>query len=105
MIVVNGYGRAFYVRIVQRGDRYGLDDCKVHRDADALIEFYDHTFANRDGFGARGQFVSRYYATTLAKHEDGMALNLHGGTPAWYIDEEPLRPVVAMARKLAKEIP
>lgn len=60
MIQVEG----FNVRIVARGDGYGVNDSVVHDHDDPLVEFYDSK-ADARKFGKRGQFVSRYYITTL----------------------------------------
>jgi hypothetical protein len=96
-------GRVFNVRIVREGDRYGLDDCLVYdtasdkqfRAGDALVEFYDAT-QDPAKFGPRGQFVARYYLSTLLgqdrwsanargrKGNTGLALD--GGIAAWTLD-------------------
>ncbi len=100
-IITNDQGRSFLVRVVMKGDRYGLDDCLTHDKADPLIELYDQTYAGKKGFGPRGQFVSRYYATTLADHPTGQGLCLDGGIPVWSIDGKAAAPVIEMARKLS----
>jgi hypothetical protein len=100
MIVRNSSGREFYVRVVFEGERYGLNDCLTHDKADPLIEFYDRAHVGGD-FGPRGQFVSRYYASTLAEHEPGVGLALNGGIPVWSVDGVALAPVVATAKSLA----
>ena len=64
--VVNDGGRAFNVRLVRKGDRYGLDDCLVHDKDAALVEFWDATYENDPRFTrGLGQFVSRYDLGTL----------------------------------------
>jgi hypothetical protein len=64
--VVNDAGRAFNVRLVRKGDRYGLDDCLVHDKDEPMIEFWDATYENDPRFTAGlGQFVSRYFLATL----------------------------------------
>lgn len=60
MIQVEG----FNIRIVARGDGYGADDSVIHMENDPVVEFYDSK-ADARKFGKRGQFVSRYYITTL----------------------------------------
>ena len=90
--VQNDQGRTFAVRIVRKGDAYGLHDCLIHDEDKPLVEFYD---ASQDPkkFGERGQFVSRYYVDTLTGRDgfgrdirNGYALNLHGGVEAWTLD-------------------
>jgi len=88
-----GVERAFLVRIVLPGERYGLDDCLIYsaedhpRHAnDPLVEFYD--FKNPSKFPPRGQFVGRYYLSTLLERtpEHCMhGLDLCGYEPAWKI--------------------
>lgn len=108
MIVTNRDGRSFFVRVVFKGDTYGRGDCLTHDKSDPLIEFYDRTYAKRNdsvreevSFGPRGQFVSRYYASTLADHDPDQGLCLNGGVDAWKIDAAALAPVLTMARTLA----
>ena len=92
--VINDAGRAFSVRLVRQGDRYGLNDCKVHDKADPMIEWYDATYEGADGFGPRGQFVARYYLSTLTgqdgwsrvDHRKGShGLDLMGYEPLWKV--------------------
>jgi hypothetical protein len=92
----NESGRPFRVRLVREGERYGRDDGIVHDAGDPLVEFYD---ASQDPakFGERGQFVTRYYASTLL-HDDGNAvvpdwrrhchagLALDEGVAGWRVD-------------------
>jgi hypothetical protein len=106
MRITNYQGRQFLIRVVNKGDRYGLDDCLVHdetsdrltKGADPLIEFYDLTHAKENW--PRGQFVSRYYAHTLSEVKGG--LNLCGHEPVWQIDAEALAPVVRLALEVTR---
>lgn len=68
------------VRIVEKDDKYGLDDC-LDNDGTPLVEFYDTRYEHTD----LGQFVSRYLLGTLTEGEGG--LNLDGGVPSWNINE------------------
>lgn len=61
--VVNDDGRTFTVRIIHEGDRYGRDDCLTHDESEPMVEFFDKTYI--EGFTPLGQFVSRYYLSTL----------------------------------------
>lgn len=96
--VTNSAGRTFNVRVVHEGDEYGLNDCLVH-DGEPMVEFYDATYEG-DKFGPRGQFVSRYYLSTLTSvmgAEPGRGLNLDGGVPVWQITAENVAEAIAYA--------
>lgn len=102
MSVTNSSGRSFFVCIVRQWERYGLEDALQHRGEEPLIEFYDATYANKKGFGPRGQFVSRYDAKAIATFPADLRLCLHGAVPDWQIDILALRPVVELARSLVE---
>ena len=36
----------FNVRIQRQHDRYGLEDCLVHNEEEAVVEFYDNRYVN-----------------------------------------------------------
>lgn len=101
-LIVMGYtGRRFGVRVVRWGDRYGRDDCLTYgdrdydREHDPMIEFYDLTYANQRGFGPRGQFVSRYFRSTLFDHQGGLCL--YGGEREdWSVPADAVLQVVRM---------
>lgn len=83
--IVNADGRAFLVRLVREGERFGREDCLTHEGEDPLVEFYD--VSNTSRFGPRGQFVSRYYLSTLTEnYGNPLGLDLDGGVPAWSLD-------------------
>lgn len=103
VVVTNDEGRAFSVVVVMQGDRYGLNDCLTHGSPDPLVEFYD---AKHSGsvHGPLGQFVSRYYLSTLAGEdqwglEPGQGLNLHGGVREWSVSWQNVCEAVAYARR------
>ena len=76
------------VRIVFKGDKYGLDWCLTHDEDEPMIEFYDAEYdfdIDLDG-QVLGQFVSRYNAKTLLEDDrQSRGLNLDGGVPKWSI--------------------
>lgn len=63
----------FSIKVLNRGDRYGLNDCLTHEGDKPLVEFYDGE-----------QFVSRYYVETIMEH-GARALSLQGDVPAWTV--------------------
>ena len=80
----------FNVRIVNTGDKYGLNDCLTNRKA-PMVEFYDSRFT-QGADGDRGQFVSRYYVDTLLERDTG-GLCLDGGVPAWTVSADDMKTV------------
>jgi hypothetical protein len=72
------------VRMLWKGDKYGLGDCLTHEGDDPLVEFYDSR-QDRDKFGPWGQFVQRHYAGTLLSHPPGHGIDLYVGVPGWQV--------------------
>jgi hypothetical protein len=100
MTIRNTNGREFFVHVIYPGDAYGLGDKLHHAGPDPMIEFYDMTYAGQT-FGPRGQFVTRYYATTLAGCVVGQGITLDGGVTEWFVDGAALAPVIALAAEIA----
>lgn len=82
----------FNVRIVNTGDRYGRNDCLIN-DKPPMVEFYDNRFDFPDFMG-RGQFVSRYYVSTLLERQPDTGLCLDGGVPAWSVSAQDMEQVM-----------
>lgn len=80
-------GLNLLVRMVRKYDVFGVDGCLVHDESDPLVEFYDcdHDFENNP-VNIVGQFVSRYYLSTLMSGDQSRGLCLDGGEPKWVID-------------------
>lgn len=106
--VTNSQGRTFNIALVRKGDRYGLRDCLTHDKADPMIEFYDATYENDPKFGDRGQFVARYYLSTLTgqdnysrcDHRKGSpGIDLCGHVPEWKVTGENVREALAAAER------
>lgn len=79
-------GRTFNIRIVREGDGYGRNNPEwavTHDEAEPLVEFYDAS-QNPEVFGELGQFVNRYYITTLLEGEN-RGLALEGSVREWTI--------------------
>jgi|TARA_B110000263_G_scaffold232888_1_gene229293 hypothetical protein len=81
----NERGQPWTIRIIDKGDKYGLDDCLTHENEEPTVEFYDadneHTIDKPSGI-MLGQFVSRYYISTIADGGRG-GLDLMGYEPKW----------------------
>lgn len=72
MIQVEG----FNIRIVARGDGYGVNDSVAHDSDDFLVEFYD---GRTQPASRRGHFVSRYFGITILGCRDGLLLDGSSG--------------------------
>lgn len=77
----NSNGVPFNSRIVKKGEKYGLDFCLTYDENEPLVEFYDARYPHTEF----GQFVSRYYYSTLSK-DPGRGINLDGGVDDWFVD-------------------
>ena len=84
----NERGQPWTIRILEQGDAYGRDDCLIHDKDEPTVEFYDadneHTIDKPSGT-MLGQFVSRYYISTIADGGRG-GMDLMGYEPKWKID-------------------
>lgn len=96
----------FNVRILRKGEKYGLKECLTHKECKTLVEFYDYRHRN-DKEWKRGQFVSRYYAETLLEHDVNFGLSLDGGIPEWTVSADYMREILAWLRQelRADELP
>lgn len=74
-------GVTFNVIWVPTGGRYGREGCLVNRGA-PMVEFYDARHPHTE----HGQFVTRYFADSLAECT-GTGLCLDGGCASWSIDK------------------
>ncbi len=80
---VNYRGVPLWVRLVKDGERYGLEGMLVNH-GQTLVEFYDARYDFEKWIGKRGQFVTRYYLSTLQERgARDLALDL--GIPDWSV--------------------
>jgi hypothetical protein len=86
----------FNVRVVSRGDKYGLNFALTHNGIMPLVEFYDSRYPHTEF----GQFVSRYYLDTIVNRDDRFALSLDGGVTAWTVPAEVMAEVIRTLEKL-----
>lgn len=56
----------FAIRLVRKGEKYGLNDGLTWEKDEPAVEFYYLNNEVSKSFELRGYFVSRYYFTTLA---------------------------------------
>lgn len=86
----------FNVRIVSRGDKYGLNFSLTHNEDMPLVEFYDSRYPHTE----YGQFVSRYYLDTIINHE-GLGLSLDAGVTAWTVPAEAMSGLIKTLNNIA----
>ena len=81
--VTNANGLSFAIVLVREGESYGRTGSLVHDKSDPLVEIYDTRFPHTQ----YGQFVSRYYLSTLMEgHNPNVGLNMDGAIPNWSLD-------------------
>ena len=93
----------FIIRLIEKGDNYGLDFCLTHNEEKNLVEFYDarypHTQITKD---ISGQFTGgRYYVETLLEDENKLSKNglcLHGGVDRWNVDSNTMKQVFELIK-------
>lgn len=79
----NQSGQSWAVRLIYRGEGYGVDNQVIHEGDEPLVEFFDTRHEHTD----LGQFVSRYCRSTLLERGQG-GLNLHVGVPSWVVYDD-----------------
>lgn len=72
----------FNINLIFHNDHYGLNNCLTYKAIEPMVEFYDARYPHTE----HGQFVARYYITTLMEENDNRGLCLDGGVPDWNID-------------------
>lgn len=84
-------GITFNTIRVDKGEPYGPSETLIWDKNEPLIEFYDTRFP----FTRHGQFISRYYLSSLVdNHDPKKGLNLYGGVDDWKIDAASLQKVL-----------
>tara|TARA_Y100001949_G_C15963766_1_gene320536 strand:+ start:591 stop:983 length:393 start_codon:yes stop_codon:yes gene_type:complete len=98
----NERGQPWTIRIVDKGDNYGREDCLTNDKNEPLVEFYDadhpHSIDVESGT-ILGQFVSRYNFSTIADSTGG--IDLMGYEPKWKMDYLALNSVRAHLKAYA----
>jgi hypothetical protein len=85
VFIVPAKAQDFTIRVVSKGQTYGLDNCLVHDSLDPLVEFYATKWASEE-FGVFGQFCSRLSLSSLLKRESlGTPWQLDLSIPSWHL--------------------
>ena len=109
IIIKNDEGNEFLIKIISENENYGLNDSLTHDNVDPLVEFYDYEYSIARGnnkFGEDGQFVSRYYLSTLLanRENEDKGICLDGGIPKWNIDSDSMSLVVDWLEEIRDKI-
>lgn len=83
VLLVPAKAQDFFVRVVSKGQKYGLNNCLTHDSLDPLVEFY--AAKSVDANNQFGQFISRYYLSTILLGK-GYGLELYSDVPEWTLD-------------------
>jgi len=93
----------FAVRVVNAGDRYGVNHSITHVEAEPMVEFYDTRYG-RDA-PEFFQFITRYYYSTLTNRGNGLSnsledlgLVLDSGSESWRVSDEEMQKVMEALR-------
>lgn len=99
--IINDKGIPFSVRMVFQGQNYGNQMQLTHDGSEPLVEFYDASSVPNYGLG---QFVSRYYLSSLIdnRQPETHGLDLDGGVPDWKITAENMNEVLKWAEGESK---
>ncbi len=102
-------GSPCIVRLVHPGDSYGLNMKLANKTNEDIIEFYDgdyvDEFMDQNAGLPLGQFVSRYYVSTIAKRpETRNGINLEGSEEKWRISGSELNKALTELGVYAKEV-
>ena len=100
----NERSQPWTIRIVDVGDKYGRDNCLTYEKEEPVVEFYDadNKFDSAPDGTMLGQFVSRYYISTIADGSSG-GLDLMGYEPKWKINSLMMDNVRAYLEAFARE--
>lgn len=95
------------VHLVKEGEHYGANNSLVHNEKDPLVEFWDMS-TDKAKF-SEGQFVSRYYLSTLLDNKWGSSLDemvagnrafcLDADVPSWIVAPADLKDIAAWLKE------
>ena len=91
--------QTWVVRLIRKGDAYGLNDKLTHDQARPMVDFFRCEQGNED----KGFFVSRYYVETLlaGSHK---SIQLDGRDPAFAVHEQAFADVLQWLREECPEV-
>lgn len=89
-VVVRTDSGCFTIRMVRPGGKYGRYTKEegfllFHEGPGVLVEFYDLAYGES---GEYGQFVTRYYLSTLMANPPVNRLVMDYGVPRWHLDAQ-----------------
>lgn len=91
-------GIPYNVRLLRKDENYGRNFVLTHDEDEPLIEFYDATKSGRySETKALGNFISRYYLSTLQKSDPDYGLALWGDFPEYVIESDLMLDIILWA--------
>lgn len=88
-------GIDFTIRVVEKGDTYGVGFGVTYEKYEPMVEIYDTRYEHSE----YGQFVASYYVNTLLHIHEGQKLHMIDYEPEWYLTAYGVH---EMKKKLAK---
>lgn len=85
----SGVSVPFKVKLIFKGDTYGLKDVYCHDNDMPIVEFYDARYNDT----IHGQLIDRYYLKAVMDLPDGQGLNFYKGVEEWQLSNETLQVV------------
>jgi hypothetical protein len=87
VFIVHAKTQDFTIRVVSKGQQYGLNNCLTHDSHDHLVEFYATKWASKE-HGVFGQFLSRYNFSTILDSKFAGGLRLWGDDDSTTLNAE-----------------
>lgn len=91
--------QTWVIRLIRKGDAYGLNDKLTHDHALPMVEFFRHEQGNED----KRFFVSRYYVETLLK-SNANGIQLEGRDPAFTLHDPAYADVLQWLREQCPDV-
>lgn len=88
--IINPYGVVMIVKLIEKGDTYGLNNSVMHDKWDPIVEFRLSS----------GYTISSYYLSTLKETENGIWLDASNDT--WVVDKENIQEVLTWINDIVK---
>jgi len=89
--VRNDVGRMFNVRLLKKGDKYGLGNAITYGNSQPLVEFYEEE--ERESNNLYGRFIARYDVETI-EERGGNLLVLNLGDTGCHVTGDNMKKII-----------